>query len=98
MVEVGDLLGQGLRDDDRELGTGGALVGTELAKPSLLPGAGALGFPEDAAAHFAAGIADDLEDIAAELAFGDGLDLVQGKACAQLLFESELQNLTLGLL
>lgn len=54
------------------------LVTLQLGEPSVGPGLGAFGFPEDLAAELAGVVSNILQDIAAELTLGYRFDHIRG--------------------
>src|SRR5437867_10895625 len=86
------MLGESLADDDGDLGLGGPLVLAELRKPGIAPVFGALGLPENRAARLAEWAHDAVQHVAAEFAFGDGLDHVTWESRAEQRFDFQFLN------
>ena len=93
-----DIFGESLTDDDGDLGLGGPLVLAELGKPGIAPVFGALGLPENRAARLAERAHDAVQHVAAEFAFGDGLDHVTWESRAEQRFDFQFLNFSLKLL
>jgi hypothetical protein len=93
-----DILGHGLRHDDSQVRVRHPLIAFQFGEPGIRPGFGPFRFPKYLAAELTGLIADVLEHIAAELAFGDRLNQGERELSAQLMFERDLQRFTLRLL
>src|SRR5215510_7847418 len=93
-----DVFGQNLTDNHSDLGLGSALVFTQLGQPPVVPVFSSLRFPKNCAALLTHWVHDPVEDVAAEFAFGDGLDGVAREAAAEQTFNLQFLNLALKLL
>jgi hypothetical protein len=91
-------LRQRVRDDQRHVSLGRALIVADLAQPGITPVPGPLGFPQDRAKDLTGRTDHPLYQVAAELALGYGLKHVARKFLAQQRFECKLLNLALQLL
>src|ERR1700678_317587 len=92
-VEMLDMLGERVGNDECHVGTTTPLILTKLGQPAIAPGLRALGLPKDHAGRLANGAVDLLDDIRAQLPLGNGFDGVRWKFTAQQLLELELENL-----
>ncbi len=97
-IERFDAFGQHAADEDGDFGFGEPLVVAQFGEPAVLPGLGALGFPEDGAASGADGQVDAVEDIAAVFAFGDGFEFVVEELFAQQGFQLPFEGFALQFL
>ena len=98
VIEMPQPLRQSLRHDHGEVRSGGALVLAQLRQPAIAPALGALGLPKDRATHLARGSHDTLHQVAAKLAFTDGLDQIERELLPQRCLELQLLHFALQLL
>jgi hypothetical protein len=94
-VELLDMLGQGLRDNQGHIGAGPALVVPQFSEPSITPRFGALSLPQNDAGRLADGSVNLLHYVCTKLTFADWVDRVSWETFTQKLLELKLQNLTL---